>query len=93
MIIDRIGIESDRYGLDPRRALVGAAQRRFRPILLTTVTTVAGLVPLWVGGGPLWAPMVVPIIFGLLFASVLTLGAVPILYAAFFRVRFDRFRY
>ena len=93
VIIDRIGIESDRYGLDPRRALVGAVQRRFRPILLTTVTTVAGLVPLWVGGGPLWAPMVVPIIFGLLFASVLTLGAVPILYAAFFRVRFDRFRY
>ena len=93
VIIDRIGIESDRYGLDPRRALVGAAQRRFRPILLTTVTTVAGLVPLWVGGGPLWAPMVVPIIFGLLFAGVLTLGAVPILYAAFFRVRFDGFRY
>ncbi len=93
VIIDRIRIESDRYGLDPRRALVGAAQRRFRPILLTTVTTVAGLVPLWVGGGPLWAPMAVAIIFGLLFAGVLTLGAVPVLYAAFFGIRFDTFRY
>ena len=93
VIIDRIGIEIDRYGLDPRRAIVGAAQRRCRPIILTTVTTVAGLIPLWIGGGPLWEPMAVSIIFGLLFATALTLGVVPILYSVFFRVRFDGFEY
>ena len=93
VIIDRIGTEIDQYGLDPRRAIVGAAQRRCRPIVLTTVTTVAGLIPLWVGGGPLWEPMAVSIIFGLLFATVLTLGVVPILYSVFFGVRFNRFEY
>ena len=93
VIIDRIGVEIDEYGLDPQRAIVGAAQRRCRPILLTTVTTVVGLIPLWIGGGPLWEPMAVPIIFGLLFATALTLGVVPILYSVFFGVRFDGFDY
>ena len=93
VIIDRIGVETDEYGLDPQRAIVGAAQRRCRPILLTTVTTVVGLIPLWIGGGPLWEPMAVSIIFGLLFATVLTLGVVPILYSVFFGVRFNRFEY
>ena len=93
VIIDRIGVEIDQYGLDPPRAIVGAAQRRLRPILLTTVTTVVGLIPLWIGGGPIWEPMAVSIIFGLLFATVLTLGVVPILYSVFFGIRFDRFEY
>ena len=93
VIIDRIGTEIHQYGLDPQRAIVGAAQRRCRPILLTMVTTVAGLVPLWVGGGPLWEPMAVSIIFGLVFATALTLGVVPILYSVFFGIRFDGFEY
>ena len=93
VIIDRIGVEIDQYGLDPPRAIVGAVQRRLRPILLTTVTTVVGLIPLWIGGGPIWEPMAVSIIFGLLFATVLTLGVVPILYSVFFGIRFDRFEY
>ena len=93
VIIDRIGVEIDEYGLDPQRAIVGAAQRRCRPILLTTVTTVVGLIPLWIGGGPLWEPMAVSIIFGLVFATVLTLGIVPILYSVCFGVRFNRFEY
>ena len=93
VIIDRIGTEIEQYGLDPRRAIVGAAQRRCRPIVLTSVTTVAGLIPLWIGGGPLWEPMAVSIIFGLLFATALTLGVVPILYSVFFGVRFDGFEY
>ena len=70
-----------------------AAQGRFRPILLTTATTVAGLLPLWFGGGPMWEPMAIAIIFGLLGATMLTLGVVPVLYSLFFRVRFDGFRY
>ncbi len=65
-----------------------AAQRRLRPILLTTATTVGGLLPLWLGGGPMWEPMVIAIIFGLVFATALTLGFVPILYSLFYRVSF-----
>ena len=93
VLIDRIDIETDQNGLEPPRAIVEAAQRRFRPILLTTVTTVAGLLPLWFGGGPMYEPMAIAIIFGLIFATVLTLGVVPILYSLFFRVRFKGFSY
>jgi multidrug efflux pump subunit AcrB len=93
VLIDRIGIEIDENGLQPTRAIVEAAQRRLRPILLTTATTVCGLMPLWLGGGPMWEPMAIAIIFGLLFATVLTLGIVPVLYALFFRVNFRGFRY
>jgi multidrug efflux pump subunit AcrB len=93
VLIDRIEIEAREHGLEPRRAIVEAAQRRLRPILLTTATTVCGLIPLWLGGGPMWEPMAIAIIFGLLFATMLTLGLVPVLYALFFRVNFKGFSY
>ena len=60
------------------------------PSLLIITTTVAGLLPLWFGGGPIWEPMAIAIIFGLLGGTVLTLGFVPVLYSLFFRVRLDR---
>ena len=88
VLLDRIRIEIEDNELSPDKAIVEAAQQRLRPILLTTATTVGGLVPLWLGGGPMWEPMAIAIIFGLLFATALTLGVVPILYSLFFRVRF-----
>ncbi len=93
VLIDRIRIEIDELGLEPSRAIVEAAQRRLRPILLMAATTVGGLLPLWLGGGPMWEPMAIAIIFGLVFATVLTLGVVPILYSLFFRVSFKEFSY
>jgi multidrug efflux pump subunit AcrB len=93
VLIDRIRIEIEENGLAPDRAVISAAQQRLRPILLTTTTTVGGLLPLWFFGGPLWAPMAVTIIFGLLFATLLTLGVVPLLYSLFFRVSFRGFRW
>jgi multidrug efflux pump len=88
VLIDRIQIEIDENGLEPAQAVVEASQRRLRPILLTTGTTVGGLVPLWLGGGPLFESMAVAILFGLLFATVLTLGFVPVLYSLFFKVSY-----
>ena len=93
VLIDRIGIEINENGLDPPRAVIEAAQRRLRPILLTTVTTVGGLIPLWLGGGPMWESMAIAVIFGLVFATLLTLGVVPVLYSILFRVSFKGFRY
>jgi len=61
-----------------------------RPILLTTATTVLGLVPLYLGGGEMWEPMAVSIMSGLLFSTLLTLGIVPVLYALLFRIRFEK---
>lgn len=88
VLLDRIRIEQEENGLAADQAIIEAAQQRLRPILLTTATTVGGLIPLWLGGGPMWEPMAIAIIFGLLFATVLTLGVVPVLYSLMFRVRF-----
>jgi len=93
VLIDRIRIEIEENGHTPARAIIESAQRRLRPILLTTITTLVGLIPLWLGGGPLFRPMAIAIIFGLAFATLLTLGVVPLLYALFFRVKFTGFRY
>jgi len=87
VLIDRIDLEI-RNGRAPQEAILESAERRLRPILLTTMTTLGGLVPLYLGGGPMWEPMAVAIMFGLAFATVLTLGVVPVLYAIFFRVSF-----
>jgi multidrug efflux pump subunit AcrB len=89
VLLDRIEIEVEEHGRTQQDAIVEAAQQRFRPILLTTFTTSFGLIPLWLGGGIMWEPMAITIIFGLLFATVLTLLFVPVLYSIFFRVRFS----
>jgi multidrug efflux pump subunit AcrB len=93
VLLDRIRIEIEENGLDPQRAVVESAQRRLRPILLTTGTTIGGLIPLYLGGGPMWEPMSVAIMSGLLFATILTLVFVPVLYSLFFKVRFKEFEY
>ncbi|MEM6960935.1 MAG: efflux RND transporter permease subunit, partial [Myxococcota bacterium] len=69
------------------------AQQRLRPILLTTATTIASLIPLYISGGPMWEPMCVAIMFGLVFSTVLTLGFVPLMYSVLYRVDFSEFRY
>ena len=86
VLLDRIDIELNENNRSPYTAIVEAALQRFRPILLTTATTSFGLIPLWLGGGLLWEPMAISIIFGLLFATVLTLIFVPVMYKLLFRV-------
>lgn len=66
--------------------MISASQRRVRPILLTTATTVASLIPLYLGGGDMWRPLAVVIMFGLVFSTFMTLLVVPPLYAMFYRV-------
>jgi multidrug efflux pump subunit AcrB len=93
ILLDRIEIEIQKNGLSPQRAIVESAQRRLRPIVLTTLTTLGGLVPLYLGGGIMYQPMAVAIMFGLLFATALTLVVVPVLYSLFFRVDVGKFEY
>lgn len=86
VLIGRIQIEMDEFKRTLQDAVVAAAQQRFRPIMLTTATTTLGLVPLWIGGGVIWEPMAITIMFGLLFATILTLLVVPVMYRLFFKV-------
>ncbi|MEM6961749.1 MAG: efflux RND transporter permease subunit, partial [Myxococcota bacterium] len=68
VLIDRIQLEIDENGLSPAQAVIQSAQQRLRPILLTTATTIASLIPLYISGGPMWEPMCVAIMFGLVFS-------------------------
>ena len=67
-------------GDDVDEALRKAGETRFQPIILTTVTTVSGLLPLTLVGSSLWSPLGWTIIGGLLTSTVLTLLLVPALY-------------
>ncbi len=93
VLLERIKIEMEKNGHSPVQAIVEATQRRLRPILLTATTTIGGLLPLWLGGGPLWEPMAIAIIFGLLVATLTTLLVFPAGYSLFYRIRFKEFSY
>jgi len=62
-------------------AIVAAGQQRLMAIFLTTATTVGGLIPLALAGGPLWEGMAWLLVSGLSFATLLTLIVIPVLYS------------
>jgi multidrug efflux pump subunit AcrB len=84
ILIDQI--EQDRRrGVPAWDAIVEAAVRRFRPIVLTAAAAVLAMIPL--SRSVFWGPMAVAIMGGLVVATVLTLLALPAMYAAWFRVK------
>jgi multidrug efflux pump subunit AcrB len=84
ILIDQI--EQDRLrGVPAWSAIVEAAVRRFRPIVLTAAAAVLAMVPL--SRSLFWGPMAVAIMGGLIVATALTLLALPAMYAAWFRVK------
>jgi multidrug efflux pump len=84
ILIDQI--ESDiAEGAAPWNAIVEAAVRRFRPIILTAAAAVLAMIPL--SRSVFWGPMAVAIMGGLVIATALTLLFLPALYAAWFRVK------
>jgi HAE1 family hydrophobic/amphiphilic exporter-1 len=90
VLIDRIN-QLRMSGVEKTTAIIEAANSRLRPILMTTLTTVLGLLPMAIGlgeGAEIRTPMAVTVIFGLLFASFLTLFLIPILYSLFDRKQY-----
>jgi multidrug efflux pump subunit AcrB len=84
ILIDQI--EQDRqHGVPSWTAIVESAVRRFRPIVLTAAAAVLAMIPL--SRSVFWGPMAVAIMGGLIVATVLTLLALPAMYAAWFRVK------
>lgn len=86
VLLDRIRIEITENGLSAQNAIYEACQQRLRPILLTTATTVGGMLPLWLSHDPMFETMAVSMIFGLMFATILTLVFVPVMYSLLFKV-------
>jgi HAE1 family hydrophobic/amphiphilic exporter-1 len=92
VLIDRIN-QLRTEGIVKSQAILDAAQSRLRPILMTTLTTTLGLLPMALGlgeGAEMRVPMAITVIFGLLFATLLTLFFIPCLYALFDSKKFDR---
>jgi HAE1 family hydrophobic/amphiphilic exporter-1 len=80
ILIDVINRERrEAEGRDLREVIIAASASRLRPVLLTAITTVVGILPL-VFAAELWAPLAYSIIFGLTFATVLTLVLLPAIY-------------
>jgi HAE1 family hydrophobic/amphiphilic exporter-1 len=82
--------QARRQGHDLRAAITEAGRVRLRPIVMTTVTTVLGLLPMALGigrGSDLRAPLAIAVIGGLTVATALTLIVVPVVYQAVERVR------
>jgi multidrug efflux pump subunit AcrB len=71
-------------GKEPLEAVVDAGVSRLRPVSMTAITTVLGMIPLLTDA--FFVAMAVTIMFGLTFATVLTLLVVPVLYVSFFKI-------
>lgn len=83
VLVDAIN-RNRREGMPIQNAIYDGALSRLRPVLLTTLTTVAGLLPLTLNisnGGEFWAPLGLTIISGLCASTVLTLFVVPVFYS------------
>ncbi|MCP4546761.1 MAG: efflux RND transporter permease subunit [bacterium] len=82
VLIDFIN-QRRRAGLAKRQAILEAASARLRPILMTTLTTILGLLPMAIGlgeGAEIRAPMAIAVIGGLTVATMLTLVVIPVVY-------------
>jgi multidrug efflux pump subunit AcrB len=83
VLIDQIDI--DRSKMELREAIISAAGKRVTPIILTSLTTILGLLPMAISGGALFEPMATLMIGGLLLSSTMSLLFVPSAYYLFFR--------
>ena len=85
VLIDYISLNRER-GLSIRKAVILGGKSRLRPVIMTTLTTILGMVPMAVGSGQgaeMWRPMGTAVIGGLTFSTILTLLFVPVLYCVF----------
>jgi len=85
VLIDYISLNRER-GMAIRRSVIDGGMSRLRPVLMTSLTTILGMVPMAMGtgqGSEMWRPMGAAVIGGLTFSTVLTLLFVPALYCIF----------
>ena len=85
VLIDYINLNRER-GMSIRRAVINGGHSRLRPVLMTSLTTILGMVPMAVGtgvGSEMWRPMGTAVIGGLAMSTVMTLLFVPTMYTIF----------
>lgn len=85
LLLDAIE-EARTQGMPAALAIEEAASKRLRPIVMTKLVCILGLVPLWLFGGVVWTSLAVVMIGGLALGTLITLGLIPALYAVAYRV-------
>lgn len=94
VLIDYISLCRER-GQAVLNAVITAGKSRLRPVLMTTATTILGMIPMAIGGGQgseMWRPMAISVIGGLTISTILTLVLVPTLYCVFAAIGIKRRR-
>lgn len=86
VLVEQINIEEEKTG-DLARSIIDAAVSRVRPVCMAALTTMLGMIPLVFDA--FFSSMAVTIIFGLGFATVLTLIVLPVTYSLLYKVRYD----
>ena len=85
VLVDYINLMRDR-GLELNEAIAVSGRSRLRPVLMTSLTTILGMLPLAMSkgdGSEIWSPMGIAVIGGLVFSTLVTLLVVPVIYASF----------
>ncbi len=85
VLVDYINLMRDR-GIDLDEAIVLSGKSRLRPVLMTALTTILGMLPLALStgeGSEIWSPMGISVIGGLIFSTIITMVIVPVVYRIF----------
>ena len=84
VLMDEITLELSE-GVEPVQALLSSAQSRLRPVMMASLTTILGMIPLL--NDAMFGSLAASVMGGLLFASIITLLVIPVLYALFFHIK------
>ncbi len=87
VLMDEITLQLQE-GVEPATALIVSAQSRLRPVMMASLTTILGMIPLL--SDAMFGSLAVTIMGGLLFGTLVTLVFIPILYALFFHIKADK---
>jgi multidrug efflux pump subunit AcrB len=85
VLVDFTNLQRDR-GLSLSQAIITAGHSRLRPVLMTSLTTIFGMLPVAIGigeGSEIWKPMGISIVGGMIFSTILTMIVVPVIYSMF----------
>ena len=84
ILLDQIEIHRAE-GQSAREAIINSATLRFRPIMLTAIAAILGMIPLM--GSVFWSPLAIAFSGGLLVATILTLIVLPVMYATWYKIK------
>ncbi|MEN8905395.1 MAG: efflux RND transporter permease subunit [Clostridiales bacterium] len=85
ILINHINNEREKK-VSLENACLAASSKRFRPVMLTTITTAMGLLPLALSGSKMFSPMAITLMSGLILATLLTLVIIPVVYSLIYKV-------